>query len=123
MSKDNLDSKVIQHVFVNTTLTAYGTFTYIVDVPFIPSKMIIRYCNYFNDGTEASISMIRCNGLIKEPGSFMGAIVDNSSVFSKSVHKMGYPVNGQYLFEIVTPSGAIDTGRAGALVMNLEFHE
>ena len=112
------------NIFIRRDLGTLGTssFSENINVPFIPRQMkaIIKY---LEDETELGLSMIRCTQLIrKDPEPILGVFCDSfAGVLPERTFTLGYPINGNFTFEILSITNLLTSSRTGDIIICLEF--
>jgi hypothetical protein len=112
------------HQFIRTRFAASAApVTVYINVPFIPTKLIVRDVSYKADVAETRISLIRCHNLIKSGEGILTTFCDLSFGNVDSEHTMDFSVQGNYTFEFFDVAGNLMANRTGDLVIDLEFQQ
>jgi hypothetical protein len=103
---------------ISQDLAGTSSFRKSIYCPFVPKSVIIKNSMYENDGTEAGVSGIRSN--LVSGNEVICYIDDGVYTHSNIEFPLKKPVNGQFDFECVDTTGALEN-RDGDLFITLEI--
>ena len=97
-----------------------NSFSYNLDVDFIPDEVIFKYVSYINNYGEEQVDILHADLV----NSVISPIYDGTGIPLNSRYKLNKSVNGSYtfrLFKAGTVGTAPTVARAGSLVVVMEF--
>lgn len=112
------------HYFINLLLdTTYSSVNESINIPFIPSRVIVKSVVYYPNAPEIGVSLIRCDKLVDGGGGILCQFSPYCNLSPNSSFHLNKPINGAIKFEILDINGNLLSTRQGDLSIDLEFME
>src|SRR4051812_4319656 len=95
------ERKIQRHVIViRQLLTATGTFTVPIFVPFVPDEVKVKHLGFYFDATRLGLFTVRCDTLVNQINSNLGMFMDPTMSFSGITYPLTSSPNGSHTFSI-----------------------
>ena len=95
-----------------------GVLTRYINVPFIPDKVVVKYCYYSEDGKQDGYIF---SDLITPDDQVLSPYIDGQSLSLSTQFLLNKPISSTYRFEFRDYDDTLNDGLEGNVLLHLEF--